>query len=143
MIKLTLLFTFLVLTSSGLYAKPSSSESNATCPVRAEYVYSDLNNLWGYVKNYPRSSAKDAIYTTTDFAGVYSSLMRRMPGREDRTRGIYLELRDRFNYMYDRATRYPWQDAAIYNTLEISKRDMIYLSRCYPSWLESNNLPSM
>jgi hypothetical protein len=66
-----------------------------------------------------------------DYANVYRELMRRVPGRFDRTMGVYMELEDRVYYMYRLGRSYPWQDRRTYAIIVQAVRNTNYLGDCY------------
>src|SRR5690349_12378887 len=85
----------------------------ANCVQLSQWVKNDLGQLWTLVERYPNSRARDGIFTTSDYSKPYFEIMKRSSRRVDRTKGIYQELKDRWDYTYPLATSYPWQSSAI------------------------------
>lgn len=84
--------------------------TSADCAVSAGNTYRALALAWQYAVPERPSRARDAIYTAQDWTKEYWDIMRRLPNRSDRTKGVYLETEDRLMYAYSNARYYPWAD---------------------------------
>lgn len=109
-----------------------AKETKESCTGYAASVYNNLNSAWSGASNERSSRARDAIWSTRDFSKIYWSLMVRIPGKFDRTKGPYLELVDRFRWAYEHARFEPWSNPSVLGYMHDARRDMAWLSRCYP-----------
>lgn len=132
----SILAAFLISTMSFAEESDEGGIANADCVTSVYRVYQDFAQAWSYAINEPGSRARDAIFSTQDYGRVYWEVMRRVPQRSDRTKGLFMELRDRVDYTYRVARQTPWYDYRIWQLVQRGVQDTNYLAWCYGAPVE-------
>ena len=110
----------------------STKSYSQSCLTIAQNTYQDSRTLWSYVAMESPSHQKNTIYSFMDIAMVYHDVMKRIPNRPERTVGVYVEVKDRFNYMVRWIRTYRWiNQFYVDQVLQVLGRDMAYMQRCY------------
>ncbi len=102
-----------------------------SCEESALTVTHSLYQVWQYADREPRSNARDAVWSAKEFARPYYEIMKVIPGKFDRTKGVYLELEDKIRFMKRLSDGQDWQDFRVAQGVDRVWQDLCSLARCY------------
>ncbi len=110
---------------------PITAESGR-CLDSQKRASSFLNQAWLEIRSLPPSVARDSVWSAYDFSKEFTDVMLRIPGKFDRTKGLYYEERDRAYYAYRLVFAQRWPNPNIQRYVSYAYQEIYYnLAGCY------------
>lgn len=99
---------FIILAS--LLPKVYASELAGPCQDASIKVNKALYDAWYVADLDTRGQARDAIWSAKEFSRPYSEIMKIIPGKFSRTKGVYQELHDKLTYAHRLSNETRWEN---------------------------------
>ena len=113
-------------------AMASFTDNYAGCLDSALQIRRHMSQAWQLAKNEMPSRAKDSVFSAWDFSNVHYELQKRIPSKFSRTKGSFLELRDRVDYAEKYSYPFPWDNPQVAIFVTYAYRELYNnLAYCY------------
>jgi hypothetical protein len=118
--------------SSPVMAEEPLPIKDGPCMDAAMAVNHSLFEAWALADVDVRGPGRDAIWSTKEFSKPYTEIMKQIPGKFPRTRGVFEELQDRITYTYKKSATTAWQNREVHRKVSDAYSWLYHrLAKCY------------
>lgn len=102
------------------------------CLDAAASVNHSLQEAWSLADLDVRGPARDAIWSVKEYSRPYYEIMKIIPGKFSRTKGVFEELQDKTTYAYKQSSVMPWHNREVHKKVSDAYSWLYYkLAKCY------------
>lgn len=128
------LITILMLISPSVFAVEAGPCMDASLKINHA-----LFQAWALADVDVRGPGRDAVWSTKEFSKPYTEIMKQIPGKFTRTKGVFQELQDRVTYTYKASLQTPWQNRYVHAYIAEAYQCLYReLARCYANSTANN-----